>query len=255
MKKQTIKEIKHQLNSIEIENDYVKNLRLDNRTGVQNALKQWDKKRLMKDRLEEQFILKNKYELLYSREGYQSIAGVDEVGRGPLAGPVVCAAVILNPRTKILGLNDSKKLSEKKRLELFEEINEKALDISIAIATPEEIDDLNIYNATKVAMKRSVEGLKTAADFLLIDAMKIDLPIPQESIIKGDMNSNSIAAASIISKVTRDAIMKEYATVYPDYDFEHNMGYGTKKHIDGLESVGYCAIHRKSFEPIKSMVT
>lgn len=254
MTRQTIKEIKEALLGIEEETDYIKELRQDSRAGVQQALKQWDKRQLAKETLRLQFEEKNRYEVEAYNKGYQLIAGIDEVGRGPLAGPVVCAAVILDPNQPILGLNDSKKLSEKKRLALFEEIKQKAVAIETCEASPAEIDQYNIYEATRRTMKQTIEQLAIQPDFLLVDAMTIDVPIKQQSLIKGDLNSNSIAAASIIAKVTRDEMMKAYATEFPHYDFEHNMGYGTKKHLDGLKTYGYTSIHRQSFEPVKSMV-
>lgn len=254
MKKQTIKEIKEALKSITEETDYIKRLREDDRAGVQTALKQWDRKQLKMKELENAYIYRHQYEKYYLDRGYQYIAGVDEVGRGPLAGPVVCAAVILNPNDPIIGLNDSKALSEKKRLKLYNEIYDKAIAVSVAQATPEQIDSLNIYQATRRAMKEAVMNLSPAADCILADAMTLDIDITQKSIVKGDSLSNSIAAASIIAKVTRDHLMRDYAKEYPQYDFENNVGYGTKKHLEGLKQAGLCPIHRKSFEPVKSMV-
>lgn len=254
LKKQTIKEIKRILSETESENDYVQSLRFDSRSGVQKALAQWDKNQEQKIRLKEIFDQQNVYELKAKNKGYSLVAGVDEVGRGPLAGPVVCAAVILDPNQPILGLKDSKKISEKKRLELYEEINHKALAVSLSQASPEEIDNLNILAATQQTMKRAVEGLSHQPDYLLVDAMTLNVGISQESLIKGDMKSNSIAAASIIAKVTRDELMKTYAKDYPEYEFESNMGYGTQGHLSALKEHGPCPIHRRSFQPIKSMV-
>lgn len=254
MKKQTIKEVKETLKTITEESDYIKTLRQDERAGVQSALKQWDKKQLKIKQLKEDFITKQYYEQQYLNRGFKYIAGVDEVGRGPLAGPVVCAAVILDPNKPIIGLDDSKALSEKKRIELFEAINEHALAVSVIEASPQQIDSLNIYQATRTAMNDAVSTLSQAPDCILVDAMTLDVRITQESIVKGDSHSNSIAAASIVAKVTRDNLMKEYAKEFPHYDFENNVGYGTKKHFQGLEKVGPSPIHRKSFEPVKSMV-
>lgn len=191
------------------------------------------------------------------QEGYRYIAGVDEVGRGPLAGPVVAAAVILPEDFDVLGIDDSKKLSEKKREELFDIIMEKAIAVGIGMVDEKVIDEINILQATKQAMKEAVaaaeEKLKTRVteggiDYILFDAMKIEeIYIPQESIIKGDANILSIAAASIIAKVTRDRMMVEYAEKYPGYAFEKNKGYGTKAHYEGLRAQGMCPIHRRTF--------
>ena len=183
------------------------------------------------------------------------IAGVDEVGRGPLAGPVVAAAVILPQGCKIKGLNDSKKIPKKKHLEVFQAVQDQALSIGIGIIDNQVIDQVNIYEATKLAMKEAISQLSLQPQHLLIDAMKLDLPISQTSIIKGDANSLSIAAASIIAKVTRDELMKDYDSQFPGYDFSANAGYGTARHLEGIEKQGITPIHRLSFEPIKSLVS
>lgn len=185
--------------------------------------------------------------------GYRAIAGIDEVGRGPLAGPVVAAAVILPPGCKIKGLNDSKKIPKKKHQEIYQAVLDKALAVGIGLIDNEIIDQVNIYEATKLAMKEALSKLSLKPDYLLIDAMKLDIDIPQESIIKGDANSLSIAAASIVAKVTRDKLMADYDKEYPGYDFAQNAGYGTKSHLQGLERHGVTPIHRKTFEPVKSM--
>ena len=187
-------------------------------------------------------------------QGIKLIAGVDEVGRGPLAGPVVAAAVILPKNCKIKGLNDSKKIPKKKHEEIFQAVKDNALAIGIGIMDNHVIDQVNIYEATKLAMKEAISKLDPQPEHLLIDAMKLDLPITQTSIIKGDANSLSIAAASIIAKVTRDKIMANYDKEFPGYDFSQNAGYGTTKHLEGLEKHGVTPIHRKSFEPIKTLV-
>lgn len=176
------------------------------------------------------------------------IAGVDEVGRGPLAGPVVAAAVILPPDFDLLGVNDSKKLSEKRRGELFDQIMDRAVAVSIGLRDQQVIDDINILNATKEAMTDAIRGLDPQPDIVLIDALELDgLEIPQRGIVKGDAKSVSIAAASIIAKVTRDRMMVDYAGQYPGYAFEKNKGYGTKAHYEGLDRLGACPIHRRSF--------
>lgn len=177
-----------------------------------------------------------------------AICGIDEVGRGPLAGPVVAGAVILPKDVEILYLNDSKKLSEKKREALYDEIMEKAVAVGIGMAGPARIDEINILQATYEAMRIAIEKLSVRPDLLLNDAVTIpDVEIQQVPIIKGDAKSVSIAAASIVAKVTRDRMMKEYDAIFPGYDFASNKGYGTKAHIEALKSLGPCVIHRRSF--------
>ena len=181
------------------------------------------------------------------RQGYVNVAGVVEVGRGPLAGPVVAAAVILPHDFDVLGIDDSKKLSEKRREELYEVITEKAVAWGIGMADHETIDEINILQAAKLAMKRALAELEDV-DYITFDAMKIeDIDIPQESVIKGDSKILAIAAASIVAKVTRDRMMTEYAKQYPGYGFEKNKGYGTKAHYEGISEHGICPIHRRSF--------
>ena len=188
--------------------------------------------------------------LLYEREysGYSFIAGIDEAGRGPLAGPVAAAACILPKDLKILFLNDSKKLSPMRRDALFDEIREKAVSFSVALAEPARIDEINILNATYEAMREAVAGLDPAADLLLNDAVTIPgIGIRQVPIVKGDAKSLSIAAASVLAKVTRDRLMEEYDALYPQYGFARHKGYGTAEHIRALKEYGPCPIHRKSF--------
>ncbi|PKK93259.1 MAG: ribonuclease HII [Tenericutes bacterium HGW-Tenericutes-6] len=186
--------------------------------------------------------------------GYQYVAGVDEAGRGPLAGPVVAAAVILKKGAQFIYVNDSKQLSPKKRELALKEIKEQALAIGIGISSQEEIDLINIYRATKEAMLSAIESLKIKPDFLLIDAMPMEINIPLKSIIKGDTLSMSIAAASIVAKTTRDQYMIEMDKLFPNYGFKHHMGYGTKEHIEAIYTYGITPIHRKTFEPIKSLL-
>ncbi len=186
--------------------------------------------------------------------GYQYVAGVDEAGRGPLAGPVVAAAVILKKGAQFKYVNDSKQLSPKKRELALKEIKEQALAIGIGISSQEEIDLINIYRATKEAMLSAIESLKIKPDFLLIDAMPMEINIPLKSIIKGDTLSMSIAAASIVAKTTRDQYMIEMDKLFPNYGFKHHMGYGTKEHIEAIYTYGITPIHRKTFEPIKSLL-
>ncbi len=181
-------------------------------------------------------------------KGYRHICGVDEAGRGPLAGPVCAAAVIL-PEGKIIeGVNDSKKLSEKKREALFDVIKTEAVSYSIAYATVDEIEEMNILNATMLAMRRAVEGLSVKADYAMIDGNRLpELSIDREFVIKGDARSMSIACASILAKVSRDRLLYQYAEEYPQYHFEKHKGYGTKLHKEALLEYGPCPYHRLSF--------
>ena len=181
-------------------------------------------------------------------EGYNYICGVDEVGRGPLAGPVVCAAVIMPLENVVEGVDDSKKLSAKKRAELSEKIVKNAVACRICRIEPQIIDEINILEATKLCMKRAVEGLDIAPDIVITDGnMTLDVSFPQRSFVKGDARSYTIGAASIIAKVYRDRLMAEYAKLYPQYGFERNAGYGTAAHIDAIKNNGLCPVHRRSF--------
>ncbi|MFA6377566.1 MAG: ribonuclease HII [Acholeplasmataceae bacterium] len=186
--------------------------------------------------------------------GAKYIAGVDEAGRGPLAGPVFAAAVILKPDAKFTHVDDSKKLSEKQRLLALEEIKAQSISISIGISSVEEIDLINIYRASREAMISAIKHLKVKPDYLLIDAMPIEIDIPSESIIKGDQKSISIACASIVAKTARDAYMLEMDKLFPQYGFKNHKGYGTKEHLLALETYGITPIHRKTYEPVKSML-
>lgn len=188
------------------------------------------------------------YEKEAMKNGHVSVCGIDEAGRGPLAGPVFAAAVILPPETEISGLNDSKKLSAKKREELFPLIQEKAIAWSVAFATEQEIDSVNILQATYLAMRRACEGLSVPADYALVDGNRMPpLSIPGETVVKGDSLSASIAAASILAKVSRDRLMLELDALYPEYAFAKHKGYGTALHVELLKKYGPCPIHRRSF--------
>ena len=250
----TIKEIKEQLADIQqLDDPLLAELEQDSRSGVIQAIAK--RKREIQKCLDEDERLEGM--LAYEKEcyarGMELIAGVDEVGRGPLAGPVVAAAVILPKACKIPGLNDSKKIPKSKHKEIYEAVLQNAIAIGIGIKDNHVIDQVNIYEATKLAMMEAIGQLEPQPQHLLIDAMKLDLPIPQTSIIKGDANSLSIAAASIVAKVTRDQMMEEFDKEYPGYDFAQNAGYGTAKHLAGLDKLGVTPIHRRSFEPVKSM--
>lgn len=195
-------------------------------------------------RLEE--MLEFEHELY--EKGIEFVAGVDEAGRGPLCGSVVAAAVILPKNEKIAGVNDSKKLSEKKREELYEVIKEKAVAYSVGIVDEKTIDEINILEATRLAMKKAVEGLSHVPEFVLVDAEKnVPISVPYMAIVKGDARSESIAAASIIAKVTRDHMIEELDKKYPEYNFAKNKGYGTREHIQAIKEHGLCEIHRKTF--------
>lgn len=187
--------------------------------------------------------------------GYVRIAGVDEVGRGPLAGPVTAAAVVLDPACIPQGLNDSKKLTKKTRARLYDEIMEVA-DVSIAHASVEEIEELNILRASHLAMIRALEGLRQAADYVLIDGNMVPngLTVPAETIIKGDARSQSISAASIMAKICRDCVMLSLAQQHPGYGWETNMGYGSKRHMEALQNLGVTPHHRRLFKPVHKML-
>ena len=250
----TIKEIQQRLELVtDLADPFLVEASNDLRSGVQKAIEK--RKRAIQAELDEELRLEQmlRYEKELYKAGYQAIAGIDEVGRGPLAGPVVAAAVILPPECTIKGLNDSKKIPKKKHQEIYQTVMNKALAVGVGLIDNEIIDQVNIYEATKLAMKEALSKLSLKPDYLLIDAMKLDVEIPQESIIKGDANSLSIAAASIVAKVTRDKLMTDYDKEFPGYDFAQNAGYGTKSHLQGLERNGVTPIHRKTFEPVKSM--
>jgi len=192
------------------------------------------------------------YENNLYNEGVTLIAGVDEVGRGPLIGPVVACACILPVNFYHKDIKDSKKLSEKKREEMYKIIKENAISIGLGIVSEKVIDEVNIYEATKIAMKEAIKNLNISPEHVLIDAMKLELNIPSTSIIKGDAKSESIAAASIIAKVTRDHMLDEMDKEYPMYDLKNNKGYGTKKHLEALQTYGPCKYHRVSYSPVRN---
>jgi ribonuclease HII len=250
----SIAAIKEQLQGIESLDDHRwEAIRADSRKGVQAAVKSWERNYQLDLALKKRQVQMMVFEEELKARGRLAIAGIDEVGRGPLAGPVVAAAVILPADIPFLPVNDSKQLSAKKREQLYDQIMGIA-DVGIGLISPETIDAVNIYQATKLAMMQAIANLKQEPDSLLIDAMKLPLPVEQQSIIKGDAKSVSIAAASIVAKVYRDRLMSEYALQYPHYGFEKNAGYGTQLHLSGLDTHGITPIHRKTFDPIKSML-
>ncbi len=223
----------------------------DSRKGVQQAYQRFEKQQAKHAALLARFKQHMHLEREFWASGGQYVAGIDEVGRGPLAGPVVTAAVVIPQDFDLLEVNDSKQLTAKKRAELFPKILEEAVAVSLGVASPQQIDQLNIYEATRVAMAQAVNNLTVRPTRLLVDAMQIPVPIKQTRLIKGDAKSASISAASIVAKVARDHLMETYDQVYPGYDFADNMGYGTAKHLAGLQELGVTPIHRQSFSPVR----
>ncbi|CAM3741273.1 ribonuclease HII [Mesobacillus thioparans] len=255
MEKYTVGEIEQQLFGKEkVNKETVKELKKDGRKGVQQLILKWEKQEEQKKKIHSQFIEMTSFERQYQTQGYQYIAGIDEAGRGPLAGPVVAGAVILPKDFYLPGLNDSKKLTEAKREEYFKIIQDEALAIGVGIIEAAEIDEINILQASKKAMLHAVAQLGINPDFLLIDAVKLDTPYPYEALIKGDARSISIAAASIIAKVTRDRLMRELGILFPQYGFQANMGYGTAEHLNALREYGVTDHHRKTFAPVRECI-
>ncbi len=250
MKLKTLKEIKQELSTLDstqlkqMFNLYADDSRVSVHQLIENLKKKIEKEEIEKKRIE--YILK--YEKECYEKGNQYIVGIDEVGRGPLAGPVLVGAVILPKDCRILGVKDSKKLSENKREELDIKIREVAIDISTCSVDVDTIDKINILQATYKAMKEAILQLKIKPDTILVDALKIpNIDIEQVSIIAGDNKSLSIGAASIVAKVERDKIMIEAHKLYPQYGFDRNKGYGTQEHIKAIKKYGLCPIHRKTF--------
>ena len=249
--KMTIKELGALFSSDQVSDELLELCREDPRKAVQPLLRRYQRQQEARARIASLYT----YERQAHEEGCSIVAGVDEAGRGPLAGPVSVAAVILPHELYLPHLNDSKKLSPKLREELFEAISEKAIAIGTALIDAATIDRVNIYQATINGMYEAVFALQPQPEKVLIDAVRLErLPMPSLSIIKGDAKSASIAAASIIAKVTRDRLMDEYDREYPQYGFSRHKGYGTQEHIEAIRKYGPCPIHRKSFEPIKSII-
>lgn len=226
----------------------------DQRSGVQTAIRKRRKEIEAEAAEDARLDTMLSYERRLYQKGLEWVAGVDEVGRGPLAGPVVAAAVILPKNCKIRHLNDSKKIPKSKHQAIYQQVLDRALAVGIGIKDAGCIDQVNIYEATKLAMLEALSRLDKEPQHLLIDAMTLDSPLAQTAIIKGDANSLSIAAASIVAKVTRDRLMADYDSLYPGYGFARNAGYGTREHLESLDRLGLTPIHRRSFEPIKSMI-
>jgi ribonuclease HII len=249
----SIADIKNKLDNLTINElrQTIGDYKNDDRIGVKKLVQKYSKKIESYDNELKRLYNMRSYERKYNDCNF--ICGIDEAGRGPLSGPVVSAAVILPKDIDILYVNDSKKLSEAKREELYEEIYNKAISIGVGISNVDDIDNINILNATYQSMRDAINNLNIKPDIILVDAVTIpNINIKQEGIIKGDAKSVSIAAASIIAKVTRDNMMKEYNELYPEYEFAKNKGYGTKDHINAIKKYGACPIHRKTF--IKSIV-
>lgn len=255
IKKLKVGDIKLLLGQEVVDQNILFYIRQDERISVQKLVVSYDKRQEKMRQEYERIHAMYDYEGIYYRQGLMQVAGVDEVGRGPIAGPVTVAAVILPPYTFIPGLNDSKKLSEKKREELYSQIMDLALAVSCVSYDRHKIDDLNIYEATRQAMYEAVRTLSVPAEAVMVDAMKLpDLTCPVESLVKGDAKSANIAAASIIAKVTRDRYMKDMDKEYPGFGFAIHKGYYTELHKVALINQGITPLHRRSFEPIKSMV-
>jgi len=247
----TIKDIEGFFAEGNVNEEFLAACAVDKRKAVGRLVKRYEREQQDRARVAEMYA----FEHIAMDEGFELVAGVDEAGRGPLAGPVSVAAVILPRDLYLPKINDSKKISAKVREELFEEIQDKALAIGTALIDAQTIDRVNIYQATINGMYESIFMLKPQPQKVLIDAVKLDnLPMASESIIKGDARSASIAAASIIAKVTRDRLMDAYDKQYPEYGFAQHKGYGTAQHLEALKKYGPCPIHRMSFEPIRSLV-
>ncbi len=244
----TIQEVKKALSEASMKElkEVMKTFEADERAGVQNELKKAASRLLKYEQEIQRTYAISEYERKYADYAY--ICGIDEVGRGPLAGPVVAGAVILPKDCDILYINDSKQLSEKKREELYDIIMEKAVAAAVGYASVERIDEINILQATFEAMREAISKLSVSPDILLNDAVTIpQVTIPQVPIIKGDAKSISIGAASIIAKVTRDRLMVEYDSIFPEYGFASNKGYGSATHIEAIKKIGPCPIHRRTF--------
>ncbi|MDN7244203.1 ribonuclease HII [Planococcus shenhongbingii] len=251
----TIGEVKERLAEAVEWEPWMDELQQDSRKNVQAALSGWQRKKSRREKLVFAHSQKKDFDETFKKNKGDLVCGIDEAGRGPLAGPVVTAAVILpEDCSALLGLDDSKKLPKAKREYFALLIKDMAVSYAVHIQPPEEIDALNIYQATKMSMTKAALQLNPKPDIVLADAMKLDVGRQSESIIKGDAKSLSIAAASILAKTSRDAIMEAYAAEYPVYGFDRHAGYGTKEHVAALQKFGPCPIHRKTFEPVKSLL-
>jgi ribonuclease HII len=249
----TVAQISALLSEQEISLETINRLKMDARISVKRLIDKWETHLRKAQRERERIAALYEYERQLNNEGYSLVAGVDEAGRGPLAGPVMVAAVILPPDCYLPGLNDSKKLTSSQREKLYEEIKNIAIAVNRCAVSPEIIDDINIYQATIRGMYTAIAGLLPVPQAVLIDAVPLpELFIPSKSIISGDQVSASIAAASIIAKVERDQIMNELDCQYPKYGFNRHKGYGTQEHMEALAKYGPCPYHRQSFAPVKA---
>ncbi|HLR73426.1 MAG TPA: ribonuclease HII [Pseudogracilibacillus sp.] len=252
MKKQSIASLKQLFQNNVLDEKYVNELRIDERKGVQQLIAQYDKQVAKEAEQVQLYQQKKTFERQFCSGENALIAGVDEAGRGPLAGPVVAAAVILPMSCNLFALTDSKQLTEKMRNDFFEEIKKIAISYHISVIDNEQIDKINILEATKLAMIEALNGLQPQPQIGLIDAVPLKgLSFPTKEIIKGDDKSIAIAAASVLAKVTRDRLMEDIALTYPQYGFEYHKGYGTKQHLDALNQYGPSPVHRLSFTPVK----
>lgn len=254
MEKRTIKELRQLLDQNQLTEEEFASLKKDERKGVQSLIRSHERKQAAYKEQKQHFERLLAFDGGYKTNIFQKVVGVDEAGRGPLAGPVVAAAVILPRRFSLIGLNDSKQLTEKQRETFYEYIIKEAESYAIAIVDNHVIDQVNIYQATKKAMIDALRQIDNTPDVALIDAMEINnFTYPTHAIVKGDETSLSIAAASILAKVTRDRIMNEMDAEYPAYQFHSNKGYGTKDHLDAIEENGITPYHRRTFAPISKM--
>ena len=247
----TIGEIKKLLAQGSVNPKDLKILENDTRVGVQKLLLSYHNRQQKLAKKKAAFTKRFAYEKTFWAKK-ELVAGVDEVGRGPLAGPVVTAAVIIDDNFDLTDVNDSKKLSVKRRQDLYPLILKEAVSVAVGIKSPQVIDKINIYEADRLAMAEAVKNLDVKPDALLVDAMQVPVKLPQIRLIKGDAKSNSIAAASIVAKVFRDNLMADYAKIYPEYHFDKNAGYGTKAHLQALTKYGPTPIHRKTFAPVNA---
>lgn len=252
--KMTIQEVKLKLSEDRVSPEWLSELESDPRQGIQKLLAQWKRRQQRLQQMEQQWERMSHFERFYRARGIVPIAGVDEVGRGPLAGPVVAAAVILPNECYIPGLNDSKKLKTSEREDLFADIDRVAINWAVAVVPVQRIDEINIYQASLEAMSQAVKQLTPQPQVLLNDAVVLpDIPVVQEKIVGGDTQSVSIAAASIMAKVTRDRLMMKLGEQYPQYGFERNMGYATPEHLQALRRYGPTGEHRQSFAPVQAV--
>ncbi|SDQ61106.1 ribonuclease HII [Virgibacillus salinus] len=255
MEHKSIAMIKKLFETEKVDESFVNDLKKDERKGVQKLIKQYERQKLREQKIKQNFVQMSRYEKNCYANGCQYIAGVDEAGRGPLAGPVVAASVILPREFELLGLNDSKQLNESTINKFFSILKNQAVSYGISIISSQKIDQVNIYEATKLAMYDAINQLNPKPDHVLLDAVSLEnLPCTSEPIIKGDQESITIAAASILAKVTRDNLMKDLHKNYPVYEFKSNMGYGTKHHMEMLTEHGISPYHRKSYAPVRNAI-